>query len=351
MSSRFLDLPQPKEAGFPLYRMPVEVRASLDEKGRLVLQAGESEPFSALVSIDIAQRKRPFVGILSDLLAESGGFLFTPSRVLFDNGSGLADDEIFVPPSRMKKVKIDFYAALDADFLARIEARTDPPRRLPPPGAGLSSRETALPSERQKISPPACAPVPFVDADPSRLDVPRLAKLAGRLWLPLPPVILDETEWLGRLRDAGREAAQLGKGLAVGLNNLSHLAFAHALRDEENVRFFVDVYLYAANSRTLAVARERVRDLLFAYAWIEGSAEDAQILGDASNGLPVLRIDEGFRPPLFYSLGCFARHVLNGGRCFDECPKDFTRDLRQGKNSFRAVVRDCVTWLFADPRQ
>ena len=51
--------------------------------------------------------------------------------------------------------------------------------------------------------------------------------------------------------------------------------------------------------------------------------------------------------PLFTSRGCFAKHVLNGGACFDGCPRDFRVSLRQGGRRFEAVVADCVTYLFA----
>jgi hypothetical protein len=104
--------------------------------------------------------------------------------------------------------------------------------------------------------------------------------------------------------------------------------------------------------------------LAFAYSWIEdteaGHASFAATLEGraAEPSLPVIRIAPGFRPPLFYSLGCFAKHVLNGGSCPDVpprmrsqkgCPRDFTREISQGRNRFQVIVRDCVTYLFAVP--
>ena len=106
--------------------------------------------------------------------------------------------------------------------------------------------------------------------------------------------------------------------------------------------------------------------LLFAYRWIEDvwiegeriegeRAEGARIDAEAADAppasaarTPLVRIQKGFTPPLFYSMGCFARHVLNHGECFDDCPKDFRRQLRQGRNRFTVIVRDCVTYLFAE---
>ena len=158
---------------------------------------------------------------------------------------------------------------------------------------------------------------------------------AGFRWLPLPPVIGEERSWEEGLK--GLMDAHPDVMFAVGLNNLSHLAIATALSDKPNAWFFADFYLYTANSQTLSFLQERVPRLLFAYWWIEGAAGD----------IAAVRIASDFRPPLFYSLGCLARHVLNDGKCFDGCPKDFVRDLRQGKKRFQVVVRDCVTYLFA----
>ena len=60
----------------------------------------------------------------------------------------------------------------------------------------------------------------------------------------------------------------------------------------------------------------------------------------------MVTVAPGFRAPLFTSRGCFAKHVLNGGACFDGCPRDFRVPLRQGGRRFEAVVADCVTYLF-----
>jgi hypothetical protein len=169
------------------------------------------------------------------------------------------------------------------------------------------------------------------------------------MWLPLPPVILDEREWAEALRGAAAGARQEGLDLAVGLNNLSHVALARQAAGP-GVRSFIDIFLYAANARTILALRELEPALLFAYTWIEAgpgaSAEDTRALSES--GLPVVEISPDFQPPLFYSMGCFARHVLNSGKCFEDCPKDFTRSLRQGKNSFQVIVRGCVTWLFRE---
>ncbi len=129
LSSRFLDLPQPREAGFPLYKVPIDLEVSLSREGTLGIlaaaqfrgvprtggiSAAKGPPFQSTVTVDKATRPRPFAQVLASLFAESGDSLFRPGEITFRNDSGLSDDGIFVPPSELKKAKNDFYEFLDA---------------------------------------------------------------------------------------------------------------------------------------------------------------------------------------------------------------------------------------------
>jgi hypothetical protein len=187
-------------------------------------------------------------------------------------------------------------------------------------------------------------PVPFVGGDPARLDLSHLADHEGFRWLPLPPVLLDEAPWIDAARRIARRHPETR--IAIGLNNISHLALASALAEEGNAWFFADFYLYSANDRILGLLRARIPRFLFAYEWIEDDpARAAQPAG--SRPALTVRVSRDFKPPLFYSLACFTRHFSNKGRCEEGCPKEFGGELRQGRNRFRMLVRDCVTYLFA----
>jgi hypothetical protein len=166
--------------------------------------------------------------------------------------------------------------------------------------------------------------------------------------------MFDVGPWIAALaalvdrRPAGR--------FLVGLGNLAHLAVADALAGRPAVSFFADVHLYAANRWTVDFLARRVPRLRFVYRWLEdaavaaagGEREDAAAGTDwtAAAAVPVVEVAPGFRPPLFISRGCFAKHVLNGGACFDGCPRDFRVPLRQGGRRFEAIVADCLTYLF-----
>ena len=412
LSSRFLDLPMPKEAGFPLYRVPVDMRVGLSnvtgygdrKSGVFSVHTAQHPVFEKVVTIDTASRKRPFVEILARMLEESGDSTFKPGNLSFANETGLADDEVFIPPSQLKKVKNELYAFLDEAFAGSLRSPAAPPEAAPFHYAvsALTPGDLALLAHRQLMAPrhePGDRiPIPFVSAEPSQIDPRGLFLHAGYRWLPLPPVLLDDGRWTEALR--GLAEGHPGTRFAVGLNNLSHLAIASELAAHQNVSFFADFYLYAANCRALSFIRDRVPRLLFAYAWIEGGrGEEAAIRcaveaarpREGTWTVPIVALSPDFRPPLFYSLACFARHVSGAGECFGRpsalqrrqerqgsadwtprrtesvpsgqsgtphlavpgygCPKDFTRELRQGKNRFQVVVRDCVTYLFARGRE
>ncbi|MGD0727388.1 MAG: peptidase U32 family protein [Spirochaetia bacterium] len=367
LSSRFLDLPMPKEAGFPLYRIPLDMHVGVsnvtgygDRKpGVLSVRAAGYPVFERVVTIDAASRRRPFIEILARVLGESGDSVFMPGNLSFTNETGLADDEVFVPPSQLKKAKNDFYSFLDKAFISSSKPAATSRKAAPLQvvQSTISSRDLALLAHREALAPrdePADrVQLPFAAVDPGEIDPRQLLLHAGYRWLPLPPVLLDDGRWTEALQvlAEGRPDAKF----AIGLNNLSHLAIAAALGAQQNISFFADFYLYVANHRALSFIRERVPRLVFAYAWIEGErGEEAEIgarAGEVTRNLPIVALAPDFRPPLFYSLGCFARHVTGAGECLGGCPKDFTRELRQGRNRFQVVVRDCVTYLFARGRE
>ena len=351
MSSRFLDLPQPREAGFPLYRLRVNLEVTLDAEARLTVRADGSPPFHAVLVFEEATRPAPFSGILAAMFRQSGESTLTLGELSFVNRTGLGDDHLFVPPSRLKKAKNDFYLFLESAFQSRV--RSDPQDiGWPEPWESpLRPADLAVLAHRERLSPAGGA-VPFVPPDPGALRMEALPCFAGFTWLPLAPIMMDDEPWaaaLARLADSDP-----ARRLAVGLNNLGHLGIAAALAQREDIWFFADFFLYVANPGALAFLRSRVPRLLFSYSWIEGDAGEAAQAGEAGGArgageAPVVRIAEGFRAPLFTGLGCFARHALHGGSCPGDCPKDFERTLHQGRSDFQLIVRDCVTWLFKAP--
>ena len=243
----------------------------------------------------------------------------------------------------LKALKNELYQFLDRTFSERAsradamtaDAADDPPRDPSPLAAAVIPRL----SDRAALNPPHGAPIPFVTGDPARLSLDALAHHLGFWWLPLPPVMIEDRAWLEGMKKLA--AANPDERLAVGLNNVSHLALASELEPFPNAWFFADFFLYCANEATLRFLRRRVPRLLFAYEWLEGGG-----LAATSHAISTVRLSPGFSPPLFTSLGCFTRHATGGGRCQPDCPEDFSSALQQGRNRFQVIVRDCVTYLF-----
>ncbi len=345
LSSRFLDLPEPREASFPAYRIPLDLRITIGPGGLLTIDAPGFPGFARTVTALPSTAKKPFLSILAALLEESGESVFRPGVLSFTNSTGLPDDGIFVRPSELKKVKNELYSFLDAEFSGG-EARRAAAEDLPaagPASSPLGPAELGMLTRRDLVSPPGMSPIPFAGGDPSGLVMSGLAERAGFRWLPLAPVLPREAPWIEAVRRLAERHSDTR--IAVGLNNVSHLAFVPALSDRGNVWFFADFFLYAANNLTLRFLRSQIPRFLFAYEWLEDDRERALPSG-GTRPIPTVRLSVDFTPPLFYSLGCFARHSMNEGRCVEGCPKDFAGVLRQGKNRFRVLVRDCVTYLF-----
>jgi U32 family peptidase len=341
LSSRFLDLPQPREAGFPLYSAAVDLKVRLDASGGLTVSAAGFPDFSTTVTVDAARRKKRFLDVIEPLLRESGDSLFRTGACSFENATERPEDGIFVPPSELKRAKNDLFAFLQDTFRSRIASDQDAGASVSCGPSPLGQEDQEALAHRERLNPPGGKGIPFVSL-PGGIVLSDAAELAGFRWLPLPPVMLEDASWIESLQKLADENPD--KRIAVGLNNVGHLGIASLLASKPNIWFFIDFSLYVANAHTLSLVCARVPRLLFAYAWLEGKEGEAL---SARTSLPVLEIAPGFRAPLFTSLGCFARHVGNAGRCFDECPKDFTADVRQGRNKFSVVVRDCVTYLFA----
>jgi putative protease len=370
-SSRFLDRPQPKESSVPAFRLPLRIKFILrEENGSLVISctAGSGEgklDFSSPVSLVPSTGRKSFETVLRDLMEGSGGLHVVLEKPEVMNESGRADDEIFVPPSELKRVRKEITAALDSWFPQSIEDRAHAALAAEASAAGATAATTwakggdrfsqqDLPrlSHRDLLSPPAGLPVPFVSLPALRAGLSGLASVGGFVFLPLPPVNLDDDELMETLE--ALVSGHPGIRFAIGLNNVGHLDLAGRLSERENCFFFVDFYLYVANGIALSFLTSRVKKLLFLYHWIEGDETNLRAVAletraDESPGSEspaFVRIDPHYRPPLFYSLGCFERHAQGRGRCPEGCPKDFMHELRQGKSSFRVVVRDCVTYLF-----
>ncbi len=334
-SARFLDRHEVKETSVPAYRFPLELKAAMSPAGIVFSVDGVTGRFNFSRQLPIVSSTggRPFAEVLRKHLGDPSESLFSIKDLVFENETGRAETEIFVPPSELKRTRKELFAALDNWFLLSVDARAKAAAAETFPAESL-----ALPAElahRDLLSPPAARPVPFASLPLLQAGAGSFAVIGKYTCIPLPPVMLDDDLWLQALRRLSKENSEAL--FAIGLNNVGHIDLAARLSDCGNLFFFIDFFLYAANRQALSLLSSRVARLLFAYAWVEGEAA-------VSPG--VVSIARDFRPPLFYSLGCYERHAQGAGQCREECSKDLTHEMRQGRNTFTLVVRDCITYLF-----
>lgn len=360
-SSRFLDRPAAKESGVPLFRVPINLQVALREEagtGALTFRTeGTVSPFAFRKDLQLmgSTGGKSFEAVLRKLFGETGKSSCTIAGLSYKNETLRADTEIFVTPSELKKTRNELFAALDGWLLSDVERRAK--ASLVPPAPVLSAAAPLFPlleisrlSRRELLSPPVGQPVPFATIAALREGPAALSSCGGFAFVPLPPVMLDDEEWLGALQ--GLSDAHPGTRFAIGLNNVGHIDLARRLEGRENCFFFIDYCLYVANLDAFSFLAGRTAKLLFAYSWIEGGEETFSVVSaGAGNGPPVIAVAKDYRPPLFYSLGCYERHAHGGGRCREDCPKDFTEELRQGRNRFKVVVSQCITYLFQTQKE
>jgi putative protease len=363
-SSRFLDRPVFKESGVPLFRISIYLEVTLREEagaGTLacrVESGGNPFTFTRKLQLMRSTGGKSFEGILRKLLGEPINSLFALRDLSFVNETGRSDTEIFVPPSELKKARNEIIAALDGWLLSEVDCKAQAALDLadPQPGSPTPAHlmfplsELSKISHRNLLSPPAGQPLPFAAITAVQQGPAVFSSYGGFFFVPLPPVILDDEVWLEALQGLS-DTHPLAR-FAIGLNNVGHLDLADRLAGRENCFFFADYCLYVANCSTLSFLAARTTKLLFLYSWIEGEGRIVCTQrGPSVAGTAVVTIAKDYRPPLFYSLGCYERHALSGGRCRDECPKQFTGNLEQGRNRFTVVVNDCITYLFQTQKE
>jgi putative protease len=378
------NLPAVKPESLPLFRHGLAVRASLDAAaGRLrlstVLVPGAPTLELALPLATAASDSADgFRQALAAQLGKSG-------EAAFGLGCLEADASLqgrFAPPAALKEIRRAWLAALVAGFealvagrLADLAAESTAPA---PTEAPAGTPGQPVPPPRSALSPAGGLPFStgFAGSGPEPGEPSLWRGPDGAVWrvLPLPPVCFDEERFLEGLV-AWIAGLPAGDSVLLGLNNLAHLDWMARLRCHpvlaggRRLAAFADYGLYAANRSAVAALRDAAPELLWFTPWVEearlGGRADSPAPGGADQagaapplpawsygaGLPAAKADPDFKPPLFISRACFRRSSLGLG-CPpsgpEACPRRFGYRLEQGSREFRVMVRDCLSYTFAD---
>lgn len=143
----------------------------------------------------------------------------------------------------------------------------------------------------------------------------------------LPPVTYNEDELYKELY----EKIKAKSNVRIGLNNVSHLAFA---REHKEFEYFADIYLYLSNREAAKLLVDNIESFIGGYLWLERSSYEKPWPFTPT-------IVKDFTPPLFISRACY-RHDGRGLDC-KGCKRHYSFKLSQNANNYIAYVDNCQT--------
>ncbi|MBU0651098.1 hypothetical protein KKC59_04215 [bacterium] len=332
LSSRDLDLPEINENKFNAYQVPLNIEITLTDNCLKIIFLLDSKSFEFKHEISTlkAQKECDMTEILTKLFSQSNKNFIQVENISLINKTNLPSNKIFIQPSLLKNVKNNFYIYLNDVMKKNSEFYTDI-LETPFEFKFYTYQDTLdknFLSCRENLNPKNNEPIPFININNLNLD-------EKTCFLPLPPVIFDETKFLNTLEKT--ISSNPDKTFLLGLNNIHHLYYAKKLENLDNVFFFTDFFIYIANRFALSFYLKNIKKLIFSYYWIEDK--------NTNHNLPLLNISNTFNPPLFYSLGCFYKHNM-GGKCPNNCKKNYNFELKNQEKSFKVICKDCVTYLF-----
>lgn len=275
-----------------------------------------------------AQKEQDPEGTLKTLLSESDKSGFSMGSFTFENLTGKEETRLFYPISVLKTLRRDWYQSLDG----LLEKWKLQPLSLSP----VEAEGESLPARNLLCN---ARHIPWIDIhDLAATDDPaiHLYRVMGKLYLPLPPVMMDED---GFLKDLGLVVGKIKQSeglssLRIGLNNIAQVRWA---KRNGECKVFADCYLYLANSQAAMLLKEELPSLVGGYL-----AKEAE--GKIQEGTwpftPTVTAPS-FLLPLFISRSCF-RHDSLLLPC-QGCPHQGSWYAEQNNRRFHVMVKDCLT--------
>lgn len=244
-------------------------------------------------------------------------------------------NRLFIPPSGLKKMRQQAYRDVETCLRQGETDRLEGIRRTLKSEARLLE-EFLVPLPGRSSLNPGESQLPVII--PGETGHIRPARREGRSYLPLTPLLFpsDEQHYSGELAERiNRDNAEQW----LGINNWGHIRMFRGLekKTEEPLKCYGDTGMLLANSQSVLL----MRDLLgsgfsAAYDWIE--SKDSVL---SSLSVP----GRDFKPPLFISRNCFKKHSLS--ESCTGCSRDMEYTLSQNNRSYRVIVRNCLSWVFA----
>jgi len=378
-------LPEITPGSIPAWKYPVDLQITIGSSSAAVSGTipALKKPVSITepLAVESAESDSSASDSIHKIFSASGNSLFQTGRLAILNASGKADNAMFIPLSHLKRLRRAWFSAADEQFAAAVNRRMHGQLDSFPTAAAADatvSSAAAHPKANSSVGPepirplPARAlivpqldaPIPFI-LNPDQYNAGNLPEINGTFYLPLNPILFDEESYLRRLESLlerlQHDRQNQKHKLRIGLNNIGHIHWALELNKAgkyRNIEFFIDYYLYCANSRTLQLLRDELELIRTGYYWLEDFSPETFF--SAGNLYPVnpASISDTFSetgkesdsctpfsPPLFISRSCFRNQSL--GLSCKGCPMSAgPYKLTQNGKNFTVHVKQCITYLF-----
>lgn len=303
---------------------------------RITLSGGGEEA-SYDIPISLAKKPQDTLENLRTILAQSDTSYFSLGLLSVENNTGLELSNLFMPLSALKAMRRNWYELLDRN-LAQFFTSAEPVQPMADKVAMEPLPPRSLLATAQKLS--------FLDLKLLRQKIERgepalqlLFNFENLYYLPLSPVMFNEEQFftdldfiVAKLREEG-----VLDQVRIGLNNIGQVPYFR----ETQIACFFDVYLYLANCEAAKLALSLGLNLKGGYLWMERHE------GDFTTWpfVPTV-VEPCFTPPLFISRSCF-RHDSLMLSC-EQCPHRGSWYVKGGKDRYRVLVEDCITYVVKD---
>lgn len=336
ISSRNNDLRKISATSFKQWKKPVKLDISISNS-EITVKTGTFSSFSH--KIESSPSKNSIENIIKTIFMKSDKSLFTPSEISFK-----ADNEnIFIKPSELKAIKRCYYKFIELETNKKTENIADSLKlkKLKTEKRSLDPEIISFMNRRENLNPTnditgnKSREIPFATKE-NLTDIKTLANYKNTIFIPMIPVIYSDENYFEKIEKLLKENSD--KHFMIGLNNIGHMNFAKKISNLNNISLFTDFYLYVAN-RLSANYYEKISDkIVLGYRWIEKQTS-------FKSEIPFIETETTFKPPLFFSVGCFKKH--NGAGC-KNCLQSYTQDINGDKFKFKIVGKECKTYLFKD---
>ncbi|WP_028972719.1 peptidase U32 family protein [Spirochaeta cellobiosiphila] len=301
-----------KDHSYKVYKTEIEADITLEQEDLLTIKT-DSFAWQTPISREDARGTQGLADVIAEQFSKSGTSFYTLKPSTIDPQF----NKLFIPPKDLKRIKNSFYEYIESYYLkegeklrASLTNRALPPQELYTTRARMVDPQTELPF--------------YVDLNNVTED--SMYQEDGRYYLPLAPVIWNSSLYFNHLENF---ISTLKAPIVLGLSNPAHLHWAVHNKERNNIFFFIDYGLYAANSESLSFFEDLLGDkLLFILPYIE------------LNPSP-------FNPPLFISRVCQIKENHQGA-CPQSCPRKGKKGYTQQGKQFTLVIQDCINYLFSE---